>query len=356
MLKKTGNKLSLFRRLSLFTLISVYFLILVGGIVRSTGSGMGCPDWPKCFGQYIPPTSEAELPADYKAYYSEYRHQKNVRFAGLLANIGFADIGEKILEDESIREEADFNAYKTWTEYINRLIGALIGLFILATFVASVFFVKTHPKLTVYSAVLLISVGFQGWLGSIVVSTNLLPWLITSHMLVALVIVGLLVYLYFLSRKYENKIIEKPAKQSYRWLIVLLVTLMTVQIVFGTRVREAIDVVAQQLGGEMRSEWIEALGVWFYIHRSLSLIIIIAAGALVYSLWKKGHLTKGYQNFTVVLTVILVAEVLLGVIMAYFGVPPFAQPLHLLLSALILGVLIYQLLIVNWNYKKSIVA
>src|SRR5687767_9921026 len=106
-----------FRRLTLATLIAVYFLILVGGIVRSTGSGMGCPDWPKCFGSWVPPTSVSELPADYKSFYAEYRNKKNQRFAKYLRFAGMDDTADRLLNDKSVLQEADFNVTKTWVEY-----------------------------------------------------------------------------------------------------------------------------------------------------------------------------------------------------------------------------------------------
>ena len=172
-----------FITINLFAIISLFLLILAGGVVRSSGSGMGCPDWPKCFDQYIPPTDISQLPSDYKVRYVAQREKKNERFAVLLSKMGHADLASKIRNDESIKIPEEFNAQKTWTEYINRLIGAFTGLFLVFTFIKSRIYLKKSPSIFWLSFANLFLVLFQAWLGSIVVSTNLLAWVITLHIL-----------------------------------------------------------------------------------------------------------------------------------------------------------------------------
>src|ERR1700755_3469963 len=120
-----------FQKINLLSIVLLFVLILAGGVVRSSGSGMGCPDWPKCFGGYIPPTNSSQLPADYKQKYVADRLAKNQRFAKTLDVFGFSDLARRIREDKSILIPEEFNAAETWTEYINRLIGEITGMFFL---------------------------------------------------------------------------------------------------------------------------------------------------------------------------------------------------------------------------------
>ncbi|WP_242922322.1 COX15/CtaA family protein [Pontibacter liquoris] len=346
-----------FRTIGILTVVAVYFLILVGGIVRSTGSGMGCPDWPKCFGSWVPPTDVSQLPADYLEVYKQQRIEKNQKLAAYLSKFGFEDVSAAIFSHPSQFIETEFNPTKTLIEYVNRLVGVLIGIFIFLTLLYSVPFLKQDRTIFYLSLGSFILVGFQGWLGSIVVSTNLLPVTITIHMALALILVAMLQYA--VTRANRQEITESfeysPKVQSMLWLVALITF---GQILLGTQVREEVDLVAFMMNGVNRDQWIDKLGIDFYVHRSFSIIVLglyVFLAYLIYQLQDK-HMSK----LANIMLLLVGVEIVVGIILAYFAIPPFLQPVHLTLAALLFGVQ-FQLLISN-HYasqkaiKKSVVS
>ncbi|MEO0332729.1 MAG: COX15/CtaA family protein, partial [Bacteroidota bacterium] len=256
----------------------------------------------------------------------------------------------RIKNDKSILVEADFNAAKTWTEYINRLIGAIIGLLIFATFLASLRYWKSDRSVTWVAFAAVVLVGFQGWIGSIVVSTNLLPGMITFHMLLALIIVGLLIYVAFLAQPSEaSQVSLLPRSEAVKvnGLLITLLILTLGQILLGTQVRESVDMVARELGDDQREQWIDVLGSTFTFHRSLSFIVIAAHLWLAATLYQRFGISGNLTRWSLVLVVVIGMEVVSGAIMAYFGIPRSAQPVHLLLATLAFGIQLLLLMKLN---------
>ncbi|SDK39138.1 cytochrome c oxidase assembly protein subunit 15 [Catalinimonas alkaloidigena] len=341
------KKYSLFGRLGITTIIAVYLLILVGSIVRSTGAGMGCPDWPKCFGSWVPPTQAAQLPDDYKEVYAAKRQQKNLRMASLLDRLGYTQLSYAVAHDPAIYEEAAFNPVKTWIEYVNRLVGVVIGFLIFATFLASWRYRKTHPKVTLLAACAVLMVGFEGWLGSLVVSTNLLPLLITLHMLVAIALVGVLIYLVAWAQ--QKKLVMPTAVNlsGLEGIVWLTVALSLAQILLGTQVRESIDVIAKMLGEEQRGQWVNQLGTTFYVHRSFSIALLAINGWLAYKVVRLGKQAGLLRTAVLGLGLCIGLEIGLGIVLYYLGMPAFAQPFHLLLATLMIGVQLFMITVIR---------
>ncbi|CAN5917906.1 heme A synthase [soil metagenome] len=324
-----------FRNIGVVTLAAVYFLILVGGIVRSTGSGMGCPDWPKCFGSWVPPTHVSQLPADYREVYQEKRLAKNQRVGKLLQNMGFEKTAASLFAHPSALIESEFNATKTWIEYLNRLVGVVIGILIFATLLSSFAYWKKDRAIVFLSLFTFFLVGFQGWLGSLVVSTNLLPILVSLHMALALVMVAVMVYT--LARAQSDRLQERALPKSglFYGTVVVALLLSFVQILFGTQVREQIDLVALELGNQFRNTWIDQLGIVFYVHRSFSLVVLLVNVYLAFLLFRGNDRFLKQQGIGVLGLVFI--NILTGVLMAYFSIPAALQPVHLFFATLLFG-------------------
>jgi cytochrome c oxidase assembly protein subunit 15 len=300
--------LARFRRMAWITLFAVYFLILVGGSVRASGAGMGCPDWPTCFGSWIPPTSEAQLPANYQEIY---------------ADLGYA--------------ETEFNVVKTWIEYLNRLTGVTIGFLILLTAIYS-WSVRRHDKsIATASVAAFLMVGFQGWLGSKVVASNLMPGMITLHMLMALAIVGTLLFAVARARRgiMMAESIEGIDPRFEKWLYIVM-ALTVIQVTMGTQVREMVDYLNHTQGAE-RSSWVDALPWFFYVHRSFSAIVLFANLWLVALLVRSVGWTHTLTRFTIAMIMVIGLAIVSGATLGHLGMPALVQPLHLVGASLLFG-------------------
>ena len=347
-----------FRFVGILTVVAVYLLILVGGVVRSTGSGMGCPDWPKCFGQWIPPTEASQLPPDYKEIYTAQRVAKNQKLALTLQRLGFAQVAGSIFAHPTQYIETDFNATKTWIEYLNRLLGALIGVFVFLTVAFALPYWRRDRVVFWLALASFLLTGVQGSLGSLVVSTNLLPVMVTVHM--ALVIVALLLYAVDRARWGSVKSISfadltdggsqamaintKKISVSLKiWLwAALLLTFW--QIVLGTQVREQVDIVSAAAGYLDRATWVAKLGGTFTVHRTISALVLLVNIFLGYELWQLGRLRL--QRLVTATLGLIGLEIIAGVVLASFALPATVQPIHLTLATVLFGTQFLTLLAV----------
>jgi len=306
------------------TIMTIYALILVGGIVRATGAGMGCPDWPTCFGQWIPPTSESQLPSNYQDIY---------------ADRGYA--------------ETTFNVRKTWTEYLNRLLGVFTGFTILATLIFSAPYRRREPSVFWLSFTAFVLVGIQGWLGSVVVATNLHTGIITLHMLLAQVIVGLLIAALVRSARggYSSIRIEQLPRFFYTAMIIAMIVGL-LQLVLGTQVRESVDLIARSSDFADRHLWIERLPLIFSIHKYLAIPLVLLNGWLILSVLNQST-SSLLRRLSLLLAVFLLGTIAIGMSMDRLHLPMFAQPLHLWLASLIFGVQFALMLIIQHVKMRS---
>ena len=135
------------RRLFLLAAIFAYLQIALGGVVRVSGSGLGCPDWPLCHGRPYPP--------------------------------------------------ANLNSI---IEYSHRTVGAITGVLIIAAVIAAwAVFRNRRPVVAWMATASLAAVAVEGGLGGIVVASELTPWLVAVHLGLAMIILGCLIATWLLS-------------------------------------------------------------------------------------------------------------------------------------------------------------
>lgn len=334
---------SIVRLLAQVSLVLTFVVIIAGSVVRMTGSGMGCPDWPKCFGYYVPPTTEQELEFQPGRFYE--RGQMIVRNDSLwVANEEFtaqASFDRTAWHKYPKHNYAIFNVLHTWVEYINRLATVVYGIPIFLLSVFSLILLIREKEWTIFLLAFLtdIMVGFEAWLGKLVVDGNLIENSITYHMVGSIALVAILSIIVFRLSSEDEEIHTTTAFRRLLWLLGMLVF---VQILLGTQVREQVDVVAK--AGVDRSAWIEMLPAVFMVHRSFS-ILILGLSAWIY-FHSKATLRLVQFNWAML---VLLCEVLIGIVLSYLDMPAPMQPLHLLMGVLCFALVFYAALRVQFK-------
>lgn len=189
------------KKLVAFSLFLAMVVIILGAYTRLTDAGLGCPDWPGCYGNLTVPTTEGKVLAANKAY-----------------------------------PERPVEAAKAWNEMIHRYFAGALGLCILAIAILAVR--NRHKGTPVKLPVLLLGlVIFQAALGMWTVTLNLLPVVVMGHLLGGFSVLACLFLLYLKLRRAPKPSPQSstPAKPGSRLLFIAAVGIVVLvgQIALG---------------------------------------------------------------------------------------------------------------------------
>jgi heme o synthase len=280
-----------FQKLAFATVISTILLVTVGVIVRATGSGMGCPDWPLCNGQVIPSTSD----------------------------------------------------YKPWLEWIHRAIASVIGFEILGLAYLAIRHHRSQRSILWPTLASVVLVGFQAYLGEETVRLNNSGESVLAHLASAMALLGLLVYLMIRSR-YPARITGRGASQRFTLLAALAAVATYALLLFGANVT-AND------AGAVFSDWplmngtvapivpgldaaVRALYEAHALHRYVAAIVALIVWATSIAAWRTQQDRPRLVRLAVWMGVLFAVQVAIGALLVFTALAPWARTLHVAVASI----------------------
>ncbi|MDF1815506.1 MAG: COX15/CtaA family protein [Verrucomicrobiales bacterium] len=316
-MKRPASALDWYRRMLTGVLAFLLILVFVGAIVRASGAGLGCPDWPTCWGCLIPPWKADQIDVE-KIDFEKFRKK-----AERLGRDPNEVTPETIL--------ASFNPVHTWTEFINRLVSLPIGLFSLASVVFALVMpsVRDRGKFRIVAVVSLLIILINAWMGREIVYSGLKPGIITTHLALAMLLIVLLVYGIWIAR---SRPVEINATRGLVWTVLILFGLVVTEGIMGAQVREMTDELAKSHIGEDRAGWIAEIGKTpiYLVHRSFSWLIVIAS-IVAFVIARKQKISDWRVKAMLAL---VLAMMVMGIILGHVAVFPVVQVLHVGAAAL----------------------
>ena len=273
----------------------------IGGFVRAAGAGLGCPDWPRCFDRWMPPTDISQLPAHI--------------------------------------DPATFNFTLAWIEYANRLAGVTVGFLVLGVGFFAWQVHRQRPTILWPAVGCVLLVAFQGWFGGQVVAYELDPRFVTVHLVLALVLGALLLHLVVAGFDAEGGSLPRPtATHVLPWRITVLTLGITLaQTLLGALVRGNLEILFQDHQGLPRQQALNQLGAIDELHKATAVLTLLLCGALYAVAHIRLDDRPALRRWAQVPVWIAITQVAAGLGLASQGLPPVLQLLHLIGGSLLFG-------------------
>ena len=306
-----------------FTILLALCVIVFGAYVRLTDAGLGCPDWPGCYGFVtVPQTAEDYLSVE-------------ENFPGEIVDEG-----------------------KAWREMIHRYIASLLGFLILLMFLKDFFsFRKDKGSLKdlKLSGALLALVIFQGMLGMWTVTLKVHPLVVTAHLIGGLTTLSLLFFYYRSIEADSEKFVSAPNVLFVGLSILILQIILggwtstnyaalgcpdlplcygevwPSNIDFGEGFLKWQEVGVNYEGGQLSPSGRTAI---HFVHRLGAIVALIALGLIGLRYLK--HTSDRVRGASILMLIALSAQLAIGILMVWFGIPLFLATAHNAFAALLL--------------------
>jgi heme o synthase len=305
--------MSRFTRLALLAAATTYVLVVIGAIVRGTGSGMGCPDWPTCYGAWIPPLGD--------------------------------------------------NA--AWIEWIHRSVAAIVGLLVVAVAVGALLW-KRHSKALVGASIAAVALtGFQAWLGKITVETNNAGEWVFAHLAAAMLLLGLLAFI-AVGSHYRPPAPSRGSSQRLTLLLAFTAASVYALLLFGAQVTAIgagfVFPDWPLFGGQVIPEWsadptFANMEMSHFLHRFVAavvgVIVLVAAWA---SLRAARRGVPGGQAVLALVggaAALYAMQIIVGAAQIWTELAPWAVALHLAIGAAIWGLLAASVFVAYYEARLT---
>ena len=280
------------RRIALVTLVATFVLVTIGAITRGTGSGMGCPDWPLCHGQLLPP-----------------------------------------LGDEA-----------AWIEWFHRMWAALVGLLVLALLIVVLRERRGRRTLVAAAVGAVVLTGFQAYLGKVTVDTQNAGEWVTAHLATAMVLLALLAFIAIRSR-YPERLPTSGASQRMTLGLAFTAASVFALILFGSQVTSAGAALVfpdwplfdgQLLPTFSSDPEIAALQTVHWLHRIVAAFVAVIVVVAFWAIWRRSRTTdQVLLGLVGTATALYAVQVIVGAMQIFTSLAAWAVALHLSLGALI---------------------